>query len=538
MPVKSVITVDVDDAAFKRFAELYSKYDAAVKKLPAAWQQQGKATAAMSADAQAISAALLAQAEIFQRMLGTQKKGRQEVEATGRVWNAMARSTKEVAGNITRATSQLLRWTALTSVFSGLLGAGGLFGIDRLAGSVSAGRRGASGLGVSYGEHNAFGVNFGRLVDSGSFISSVNEALHDVTKRSGLYGAGLTEGDLQGKNSAQVGSQLLSALKTLAGQTPDNQLGNVLQARGLNQFVTLQDFQRLKGTSREELNSIRGSFGKDSTSLGLDPEAQKAWQDFSVQMNRAGSLIENVFVKGLTPLVPALNQLSDSAAKAIETFLAAPKLKQWITDLGTGLEKAAVYLGSEDFQNKVKSFVTAFGEVVDATIAAAGWVAKVRGVVPSAGDFNRSLGSPHSSSAWSFMEGPVSGRNNPGNLRKPGGWGFQSFGSEADGVKAIARQLSLYQNRDHLDTVRGIISKYAPPSENDTEGYIASVSKRTGFDPNQKLDLNNKDQMSALISAITKQENSKSNYTPKAVVEILDSTGGSVNVNASQLVAQ
>ena len=77
--------------------------------------------------------------------------------------------------------------------------------------------------------------------------------------------------------------------------------------------------------------------------------------------------------------------------------------------------------------------------------------------------------------------------NNPGNLRNVGGEGFQVFPTIEDGVRGMGRQLDLYFSRDGLSTVRGIVSKYAPPSENNTDAYVAKVAKDLGVNPDAPL---------------------------------------------------
>lgn len=77
--------------------------------------------------------------------------------------------------------------------------------------------------------------------------------------------------------------------------------------------------------------------------------------------------------------------------------------------------------------------------------------------------------------------------NNPGNLRNVGGEGFQSFPTIEDGVRGMGNQLDLYFNRDGLTTVRGIVSKYAPPNENQTDTYVSKVAKDLGVDPDAPL---------------------------------------------------
>lgn len=110
--------------------------------------------------------------------------------------------------------------------------------------------------------------------------------------------------------------------------------------------------------------------------------------------------------------------------------------------------------------------------------------------------------------------------NNPGNLRYAGqagatrgARGFAQFGSRQAGMDALANQLTLYSNRDHLDTISGIIRKYAPPSENDTPTYIRQISSGMGVDPNQHLDINNPAVLSRLMTGITGKETS---YMPSA----------------------
>jgi len=105
------------------------------------------------------------------------------------------------------------------------------------------------------------------------------------------------------------------------------------------------------------------------------------------------------------------------------------------------------------------------------------------------------------------------------------------------GIKAMAAQLHLYQNRDHLNTINDIVSKYAPKSENDTAAYIADMVGKTGFKSDQSLDLNDTSTMSKLISAMTKHENSKSNFSQDMVSRIIVTTsaGSDLVVSANTI---
>lgn len=99
---------------------------------------------------------------------------------------------------------------------------------------------------------------------------------------------------------------------------------------------------------------------------------------------------------------------------------------------------------------------------------------------------------------------------NPGNLRPQGAsTGFQSFATPEEGLSALDKNLQSY-GRQGINTVSSIISRWAPPSENDTNAYIADVSKRLGVKPDQPFDMSNPIVRQALSTAITLYEHGPS----------------------------
>lgn len=65
---------------------------------------------------------------------------------------------------------------------------------------------------------------------------------------------------------------------------------------------------------------------------------------------------------------------------------------------------------------------------------------------------------------------------------------FKQFESLAWGYRAVFVLLHTYRVRHGLRTVRGMISRWAPPVENHTEAYIRAVAADTGIDPDEPLD--------------------------------------------------
>lgn len=618
MALKSIIDIEINDQRFKHFADLFARYQASVKAMPEAWRRVNEAIDKSGKTVEEIEEALRAQVgtggqrerQLQQELKVTQeiadrRRAMQDLETKWEAqaasvrdrqviaWRSLVRHSKDFAGHIATATRWLLRWTAITGVVSGLLGAGGLFGIARLAGNAGNARRSSLGLGVSVGEQKAFDVNYGRVVNTQSFLTGVNEALHDITKRVGLLGAGLTEDQMRGKNTAQIADELIPALKKIADQTPESMMAQVLQARHLDQFVTLDEFQRLKNTPTAELDQYRAGFRRDQKSLGFTDAVAKAWQDLQVQLTRAGEQIEAVFVKGLVPLAPQLANLSNAIVKTIDQIMSSPQLKDWIDGLASGVkwlgdfllsdrfkdslnemlkwaedfgrtvgefvQKVANFVGPvDDFGKNVKEIVRAtasFVKAIDdvATILTrilrpffTGETAmkrpptKAEAEAPNSPFFNYK--GPFADSPtdfnWQFDEktntwnrpppdwfqrfknrlfgtdAPRGVRNNnPLNLEFREGQGavgsdgrFGVYGSMEEGVAAARRQLVDYQDRRGLDTIAKIINRWAPPSENDTAGYIKGVSERTRIGADEKIDVHNPKVAAALIAAMAKRE--------------------------------
>ncbi len=84
---------------------------------------------------------------------------------------------------------------------------------------------------------------------------------------------------------------------------------------------------------------------------------------------------------------------------------------------------------------------------------------------------------------------------------------FRQFESLAWGYRAIFVLLDTYRRRYGLDTLRGMIGRWAPPSENHTEHYITIVCERTGIGADERIDTRDRATMVAVAAAISWVEN-------------------------------
>ena len=375
MTTRSIIDIEVRDQAFKDFSALFAKYQTQLGKLPGSWDKVDAAIKQTTNPFKQIHAILSGTVEQLNAARTAQEKLRLSAQASGKVFGVMATSTGKLARNIKSTTLDLLRWGSLTAVFSGLLGAGGLFGLNRLAAAAGNSRREAQGLGVTPGEREAAKINYQKLVDVDSMLTKINEAKWDVTKRSAFAAAGLQTGDWENRNAADILKTLVPQLKTRFDQIGGTKQG--ADATGLTQFVDMETLTRLKNVTREEIDAAGKRYDADVRLLSISDRAQRAWQDFSMQLQRAGAQIENSFLKGLAPLTPHLEKLSAAVAHAVDVFLASPKIGKWIDTVGVGLQKFAKYLTSDDFTEDVKSFFDALDELGRAIYGVARTIGKV-----------------------------------------------------------------------------------------------------------------------------------------------------------------
>ena len=124
--------------------------------------------------------------------------------------------------------------------------------------------------------------------------------------------------------------------------------------------------------------------------------------------------------------------------------------------------------------------------------------------------------------------------NNPGNIVAGDKWlgrtgtdgKYVKFKSSVYGIRAIGKIINTYEKRYKINTVKGIITRWAPPSENNTKQYINFVCRETGLKPTEKLNifdsrgkLKREQILKSLISAIVKMENGSYRYSDKTYTD-------------------
>ncbi|EHK7495678.1 hypothetical protein ICF61_001970 [Escherichia coli] len=606
MAAKSIIEVDVNDEKFLSFMDKFNEYQAALEELPEAWRasaqgigDSARETSKASSEAEGMTKAFLDGVDALNMMVNNldristslddankrQSDLNKKTAGSSSIFGKLKKDSKEFAGHIKDATVSLLSWGGIVGLFTGVLGAGGLFGINRLASTASAQRFTSMGLNTSIGALDSTAINYQRAVaNPTATLGAIRDTQADLSQRWKFQAMGINNPD---RSPDQLLPEMIRAARSIFTQT-----GGTLQganAYGLTSFFSIDDLNRFKNMSDAEIDAMEKRAKRDAQLLQITDEQARQWQDFNVQLDYSSQSIKNTFIRGLAPLTPGLTKLSDALSGAIDTVLQSPELGKWIDGLAGGIQRFGDYLASPDFKNDVENFMVkveklgkVIGKVVDWIIGKTDTTGIIDGVKSESTILNANPvtdpktgktytpGSEDDPHVWWWLKGvkrffsggdvaPVDplpanvnakGRtiadrfNNPGNLRWAEGYEtsntksgkFAVFPTLDEGVLAATKQLQIYGQRG-TNTVRDIVSKWAPSNENNTEEYIRHVVRSTKFNENEKLNLNDPYVLAKLISAMASKEGAGSRVTEDRVIQIYNNTGGNAIVTGAQLGA-
>ena len=602
MVAKSIVDIDVNDDKFVAFMEKFKEYQAALEELPEAWR--GLAHGATDATKETAKAKtegdLLAKAfsegasailsinsglerltDSLDRANKSQEDFNKKTRSSKGFLSDATKDAKSLAGHIRDATTSLLSWGGIVGLFTGVLGVGGLFGLNRLAATTGSQRFTSLGIGTSIGALDSTAINYQKALGNPTgTLGVIRDSQMDLSKRWQFQALGINNPD---QDPAKLLPQLIRNARDIFVKN-----GSTLQganAYGLTNFFSLDDLNRFKNMSDEEIDAMERWAQKDAKLLQITDQQARQWQDFNVQLDYSGQSIRNTFVRGLGPLTPQLSKLSDALAGAIDTVLQSPELGKWIDGLAGGIERFGNYLASPEFTKDVDSFMAGIeklgaliGKVYDwvvgktdisvSDVTSGSSILSDKKVTDPKTGQTYTPGSEDDPRVWGWLKGvkrffssgdvkPVDptpadvsakGRtiadrfNNPTNLRWAEGYGthntksgkFAVFPTLDEGVLASAKQLQIYGTRG-INTVSEIAKKWAPSNENDTAEYIRHVVKTTGLGANDRLNLNDPAILAKLISAMSTKEGAGNRVSEGAVIQIFNNTGGNAIVSSSQL---
>ncbi|EQB6564785.1 hypothetical protein ACYR0C_002454 [Salmonella enterica subsp. enterica serovar Bareilly] len=593
MAAKSIVEIDVQDEKFQSFLEKFNEYQKALGELPEQWRgavhglgEAAKETERVREGTEGITkafadgvAALASVNDGLDRLNGnlekatkTQTEFNKKSGGARNFLNKASKDAKSLAGHIKDATTSLFSWGTVLGLFSGLAGAGGLWGLNHLAGNASAQRFTAMGLGTTAGGLNSTAVDFQKALGNPvGTLGAIRDAQLDLSKRWQFRAMGVDNPD---RDPAELLPEMIKAARDIFVRNGSTQQG--AEAYGLTNYFTLDDLNRFKKMSDEEIDAMAKQAQQDTRRLQLTDQQLRQWQDFNIQLDRSKVSIGNTFIRGLAPLAPELGKLSDAFSGAIETVLKSPELGKWIDGLSDGIRRFGNYLASPEFQKDVEAFISGverLGRVIGKVID---WISGKSDITADDIKSRSSIlsdekrtdpvtsetytpGGDDDPRVWSWLKGvkkffasgdvkPVDGKqadvhakgrtiadrfNNPANLRYAAGYEtantrsgkFAVFPSLDEGVLAAAKQLQIYGTKG-INNIHDIISKWAPSNENNTKAYIGHVVNATGRSEFEKLNLNDTRTLAKLITAMSVKEGAGSRLSEGKVIQIINNAGG------------
>ena len=107
--------------------------------------------------------------------------------------------------------------------------------------------------------------------------------------------------------------------------------------------------------------------------------------------------------------------------------------------------------------------------------------------------------------------------DNPGNIRRNSDVfqgevnpsrdkDFKQFKNMAYGYRAVFKILFNYHNKYRLNTIRKMISRWAPENENNTGAYVSLVSSYSGIGPDDPISFD-REQMIRIVAGMSRVEN-------------------------------
>jgi hypothetical protein len=362
---KIAIPAEVDK--FKASYAAFQKYQEAIKQTPGLLGFYGSQLNAVAHAANGVNKAIDKYSNAVPLIERAHEKLASAAQKAGSSFKGLGVNLTRTLENLARSALNPLSilfpggWSSAAMGLGLGLAGGGLAGflgagaIESGASSISARRRTALGLGVSYGELTASDVVLGnRLgIDQGN-LGAASAGLYDFTSPQFL---GLRSSGAAGQaDAAKAVLSVIDQIPSMFAGVPESGIGAQARATHLTDIMDLEQIIRILKSTPEERASIRKQYEDASKAFDIPPEVQKKWADFDTQLERARVSIETVLMDKLAPMAQPLTKLSEEAADLIAAFAKSGVVATAVSDSASGLNWFAGVITSDELKDSLKKF--------------------------------------------------------------------------------------------------------------------------------------------------------------------------------------
>lgn len=386
MSNKPIIEVDVNDAQFRGFYELFQQYSAQVEEMPDDWKKVAGATKEAGkfvsdfskfSDASKESLMLAAiQADAIGKAVGEATKAQKEFASIARNGSSelekMAKHAKTLGSEVFGIGKFLMK---IGTIGFGLTGVGAILsglGLRDLARSAISNQGEARSIGVTPGQLSAFQTDFGRYVDP-SILNRAADAQSDMRKIPyAMLATGQSISAIQNESPDELSMRMMQRAHDWWSNTPLSMRNSqTLQGTGLNQFMSFEEVRKLGAMTPQEFSAAQTNYRKDASTFNVSDKSTDAWYGFEREIEAAGRLLKTDLTDRLSQLAPDLQHFVDVFSKDAKKLVDDIFTPSNLQSLENGIGKLTDYLGSPAFQQDLKDFAGLIGLVADKMRAAA-----------------------------------------------------------------------------------------------------------------------------------------------------------------------
>lgn len=346
MANREILTIEIDDSEFEAFRKKFSDYQSAVNDMPKEWAEANRAMSEARTPFEQLNELIEKQNELIRNLANGVEGLDEPIERVSTSWGTIYRYGRLFGTNIANSTLSLAKWAGLTSVFSAILSAGGLYGLNRMAESVSNRRTTAASLGTTIGAREAFITNFGRIGNAENILGRMSSAISEQGNYA-LAALGV-QNKIKGLDAPHAFAAILPDIERLIKSTRNMPAARLVETYDLESIgLGVSEIRTLRTMADTgELGQMRKGFAESEGPMNI--ASAKAFADFDTALQRAEGIISKVFSVNVINLLEPSEKLTEAVTNFTSAILRQDGVVDvLLKDLGEGIDSFSKMLEKE-----------------------------------------------------------------------------------------------------------------------------------------------------------------------------------------------